>query len=161
MQTGCRIPPGIGEREPMNRRLQQRSAFLMGLLCLLLVGACALWVQSQQRQYALNRRLMAALWKFDDPQALALVNAGADPNTPYALPQAPSLRHLWKDLFHHSVQPGEANTNALLLACGGHWDTGHGSIEARPARRMPPNWCSPCSGMARIRTHRTQTAGLP
>jgi ankyrin repeat protein len=82
------------------------------------VGACGLLWQSHQRQEALNRQLITALVNQDPKQALALVNAGADPNTPFQPPSPPSLKQLWNHLVHHTALPRKDTRSALFLACG-------------------------------------------
>ena len=83
--------------------MKQRRVLILSLLVVaLLVGGCGLWVRQAKRQYTLNRELIAALENDDDKQALALVNAGADPNA--------------------RATPAQANSpNALMLACGITW----------------------------------------
>jgi hypothetical protein len=76
------------------------------LLLAALIGGTGLWLRAQQRQYALNRALIAALVKGDTRLALTLVNEGADPNTPYNPTPVPSLLELVKQLFHRSPPPG-------------------------------------------------------
>ena len=102
---------------------RRRRATLL-TLCLLLAGltiACVLWVRAQQRQYVLNRRLIAVLVNEDDRQALALVNAGADPNTRYEATTAPTLSELVRKFFHRSPLPGNDSPTAFMMACGAAW----------------------------------------
>ena len=81
-----------------------------------------LWLHAQQRQYALNRGLIAALVKGDDRQALALVNAGADPNTHYEPTHVLSLNEFVMQLFHRSPSPlVNDSPTAVLMACGASW----------------------------------------
>jgi hypothetical protein len=105
----------------MSRYRLQRFCFLTSLLLLLLAGGFSLWVRSQQRQYALNRRLITALTQGDDTQALALVNAGAAPNTHYHPPPAPSLLRLWKQLLQRKPPPTDDSPTAFLMASGAEW----------------------------------------
>jgi ankyrin repeat protein len=107
----------------MNKRTHRRIAALL-VLCILLSGlvtVCVLWVRAQQRQYALNRRQIAALVKNDDRQALALIHAGADPNTPYKPTPLPSLWQFGNPWRHRSPEPVNNTSNALFLACGADW----------------------------------------
>lgn len=68
----------------MNKRRFRNAVFLAGFLDLLLVGDSGYWLfQLQRHQYALDRQLISASVKHDNQKALALVNLGADPNTPY------------------------------------------------------------------------------
>jgi hypothetical protein len=57
----------------MKSRAHRRRAVLL-TLCLLVgvivAGGVSLWLRARQRQYALNRQLIAALVKGDDKQAL-------------------------------------------------------------------------------------------
>jgi len=102
----------------MNKHRVKRVALLIGVVGLLLAGAFGLSVRSYRRQEALNRRLITALMKQDPQQALALVNAGADPNTPFKPPSPPSLTQLWNLVLHLTEMPGSDNPNAFQLACG-------------------------------------------
>ena len=49
----------------MNTHRFKLFALLTGIAGLLIIGACALWVQSQQQQYARNRQLIQALMRDD------------------------------------------------------------------------------------------------
>ncbi len=86
------------------------------LVAALLVGGCDVWVRQAKRQYALNRQLIAALDRKDIGQALTLVNAGADPNTRYNPPPAPTLKLLLSHLLHRSPALAEDSFTAFLLA---------------------------------------------
>ncbi len=59
-------------------RRKQIALFALALLAGLM-GFTGLWRRAKQRQYTLNRQLIAALIHSDDRQALVLVNEGADP----------------------------------------------------------------------------------
>jgi ankyrin repeat protein len=85
------------------------------------VGGTVQWLQTQRRQYALNRALIAALVKGDDKQALVLVNEGADPNTRYKAMPVPLLFQLVKQWLHRSPAPVNDSVTALSIACGGLW----------------------------------------
>jgi ankyrin repeat protein len=66
----------------MNHRTYlNRVTMLAFVLWIGLVGNPALGQHARQKQVALNRQLIAALMKGDNKRALALVHAGADPNT--------------------------------------------------------------------------------
>lgn len=106
----------------MNKRRFQHTAFFTVALLFLLVGVCVLWLHAQQRQYALNRQLIAALVQGDDKRALALVKAGADPNTCYTPMPAPSVPELVKQFIHRLSPTVNNGPTALLLACGAPWD---------------------------------------
>ena len=116
----------------MKPPLYKRSALLAFALLLLGVGLpCFVWVRAQQRQYTINRQLIAALKKKDTKQALELVNAGADPNTRFEPTSAPSLPELMNQLLHRSqvtVNNRYATTHrsptAFMLACGTLWSVG-------------------------------------
>ena len=71
-----------------------------------------------QRQYARNRQLIAALIANDTVQALALVNAEADPNTRYDPPPTPTFSRLLNRLLHPAPDPANATLTAFMLACG-------------------------------------------
>jgi ankyrin repeat protein len=96
---------------------RNRAAMITLLLLPLLIGVAGIWLHPQQRQYALNRRLIAALVKNDTEQALALVNAGADPNTHYNPPPIPSLNLLLNQLLHRQSSTDNSPT-AFMMACG-------------------------------------------
>jgi len=122
----------------MNRHRLKRAALFTGLVGLLIVGGIGLSVWRARRQEALNRHLIAVLLKgdvmrwqkvpYDYQEALSLVNAGADPNTPLKPLPAPSLRQLWNYLVHHSPLPVNHSPTAFLMVCGTWWteneDTG-------------------------------------
>ncbi|MCW3054941.1 MAG: hypothetical protein JWN14_4111, partial [Chthonomonadales bacterium] len=98
-----------------------RAVLALGTVGLLLTVACGLWLRSYRRQEALNRQLIAALVKNDAQKALALVNAGADSNTPCHPSPPPSLRQLWDWLVRRFALPRAAAPNAFTMACGGVW----------------------------------------
>jgi len=79
-----------------------------------------LWVLSYQRQEDLNRQLIAALLKRDPKQALAWVNEGADPNTPFKPPSPPSLTQLLNHLIHGTALPKNDTFSAFFMACGAY-----------------------------------------
>ena len=113
----------------MKIRPYKRSALLTSALLLLGMSlACFVWVRKEQRQYALDRALIAALVKgdtkfsplleSDTKRAIALVEAGADPNTRYSPTPSPSLYEFLNRFLRHS-QPRRSNHNptALMIAC--------------------------------------------
>jgi ankyrin repeat protein len=102
----------------MNKPRPYRAVFLLGAVCLLIVGAWGLSWQSHQRQEALNRQLIAALLKNDDQQALVLVDKGADPNTRLNPLPPPSFRQLWNSMLRRSPAPVKYSSTAFLIACG-------------------------------------------
>jgi len=106
----------------MNKRRRYRAVLLLGTVCLLIVGACGLWLRSQQ-QDSLNRQLIAALVTNDTKQALVLVNAGADPNTPYTPAPSFSFQQMCDYLFHRTALPTNRTPSAFLIACGAYWST--------------------------------------
>jgi hypothetical protein len=105
----------------MNKRRVKRVAMITGLVSLLLAGGFGLSLRSHQRQEHLNRQLIAALLKQDPKQALVLVNAGADPNTPFIAPSPPSLTQLWNHLVHRTPLPRNGCRCAFRMACGGDY----------------------------------------
>ncbi|MCW3099375.1 MAG: bcorl1 [Chthonomonadaceae bacterium] len=105
----------------MNTRRFKLFALLMGIVGLLIVGACARWIQSQHHQNTLNRQLIAALMRDDTKTALAFVNAGADPNTREVPTPAPSFTTLLNHLLHRSPVPVNNSPTALMFACGIRW----------------------------------------
>ena len=99
--------------------MKQRHALL--LLITLLGALCVgggVWLHVRQRQYACNRQLIAALIRDDTPAALALVNAGANPNTRSAAPPAPTIQFLLSALLHRSPPTPDDSSTAFQLACG-------------------------------------------
>ena len=91
----------------------------------LLIGLflpCFLWIRAQQHQYTINRELIEALKIDDTSQAMALVEAGADPNTHYEPAPAPSLFLLMQQWLDHKALPVDKSPTAFLLACGMGWD---------------------------------------
>jgi ankyrin repeat protein len=111
----------------------KRTALITVWLLALCVASAGLWLRARQRQYALNRQLIATLVKGDNKQALALVNAGADPNTHYTPTPVPSLLQLARQLLHRSPTPVNDSETALSIACGGYWDgMSYGMQELRP-----------------------------
>jgi len=105
----------------MNTQCIRKTALIFCLAGLLLAGAGGLWIQSRQRQYILSRDLITALMKTDTRQALTLVNAGADPNTPYMVLPPPSPRQLWDYLLHRTRPRDNGSPTAFHIACGSAW----------------------------------------
>ena len=101
-------------------KTRYRSLLGFALILVLLLSGMGLWLHKEQKQYALNRQLIEALTHFDTNQALALVKAGADPNTRLDPPPAPSLQLLLDQLLHRTPLVNKSST-ALLLACGVTW----------------------------------------
>src|ERR1019366_7264804 len=115
--------------------MRRRHTTLIALFLLVgLTGACAIWLRSEQHQYALNRQLIAALVHVDDKQALTLVNGGADPNTRYTPTPVPSLPELVIQLLHRSSPPANDSPTALLIACGAEWSGDFATIDAQVNR---------------------------
>ncbi len=106
--------------------MKRRLLFVSVLVVALLVSGCGLSVWQAKRQYTLNRQLVAALLNNDNKQAIALVNAGADPNTPYATPPAPSFKRLLNQLLHRSSPPPHNDLWAFLFVCGEGWELDNG-----------------------------------
>ena len=90
-------------------------------LVLILCGACGVWLHKERQQYAHNRALIDALTHKDANAALALVNAGADPNERYDPPPAPTFQFLLDTLLHHTRPPANDSPTAFMLACGAPW----------------------------------------
>ena len=99
-------------------RLKRLLLFLSVLVVALLVGVCGLWVGLAKRQYALNRQLIAALENNAAKQALALVEAGADPNTRSDAPLTPSFKILLLRFLRHSPKSSDDSHTALMIVCG-------------------------------------------
>jgi hypothetical protein len=99
--------------------MKRRRGLLWTLaVALALCGACGVWLHVQRQQYERNRQLIAALVHNDTKTALALVNAGAAPNTRQFPAPAPSLKSLLEHLLHHMPPPANDTPTAFLLACG-------------------------------------------
>src|SRR5579863_9697761 len=101
---------------------RKRAAQIMLFLLICLFVSTGLWLRAERRQYALNRQLIAALVKGDNQRALALVNAGADPNMRYKPIPAPSLLQLVRQLLHRSPPPINGSPTTLSIACGAPWN---------------------------------------
>ena len=103
--------------------MKRRRAWLLtttigGVLCALR-GA---WLHIQRQQHARNRQLIDALMQADTATALALVNAGADPNTRFSPPPTPVPNLLPHPLSRAALRPAHESPTTLMLACGGHWN---------------------------------------
>ena len=105
----------------MKRARRQHTVLLA--LCPLTVPVvgCALWLRAQQRQYAINRQLISAIVQGDDKRALALVEAGADPNTRYTPMPVPSLPELVEQFLHRSPPTANFSPTAYQMATGLFW----------------------------------------
>ena len=104
-------------------RMKHRCLLVMFILVVVLfTGGCGLWLRTQQRQYACNRQLIAALLHGDTRQALTLIQEGADPNTPVTALPPPSFSRLLKQFLRHQ-SPSETGPTAFLLACGAECTT--------------------------------------
>jgi hypothetical protein len=97
---------------------RRRGLLWMTTVVLVVCAACSVWLRGQQQQYTLNRQLIAALSQSDTKTALALVNAGADPNTRYEPTPAPTLKLLFDQLLHRRSLPVNNNPTAFIIACG-------------------------------------------
>jgi hypothetical protein len=100
---------------------RKRTILVTFFLMAMLIGGTGLWLRAQRRQYALNRQLIAALVNDNNQQALALVNSGADPNTPYQPLPMPTFMQLLKRLFHRGAPPANHRLTAFQMACGAFW----------------------------------------
>lgn len=115
----------------MNKpRSHKRSALLaLGLLLIGLGLSCVVWVRKEQRQYALNRQLIAALLKDDTSQAREIINAGADPNTPCKSSPAPSLKQLLQQFLHPQSSSLPDSPTALMIACAARAESWYDGTE--------------------------------
>jgi hypothetical protein len=102
----------------------RRKRIALGTLSVIVVvaGVTALWLCAARRQYALDRQLIAALVKKDNKRTLALLDAGADPNTHYTPTPVPTLPELVKRFLHRSPPLVNASPTAFAIACGERWD---------------------------------------
>lgn len=108
------------ERAIMHKkRLRLFTLLPFGLLGVLCFGTWGVLLR-MQRQYDLDRSLIAALTQQDYEQALALVKKGADPNTTYDPPQRPSLRRMMDYLIHRSLPWTDMNPTAFVITCRGY-----------------------------------------
>src|SRR5579871_2665399 len=101
----------------------------LSLSLLLIVGAISLWRHAEPRQDTLNRQLIAALVHGDNQEALALVRAGADPNTRY-LPPPPSVRQAGYIAASGTSSSTNYHPTAFMIACGAPWDQDNAISEA-------------------------------
>ena len=108
----------------MNKKRSHKhlALFAFALLLLGLGLSSFVWVRKEQRQYVLDRQLIAALAKADTKEALALVEAGANPNTWRVSTPAPSLPELIKLLLHPSPPTVNDKQTAFMMACEHRWD---------------------------------------
>jgi hypothetical protein len=101
--------------------MKPKRTLLLSLL-LLLGGIAGLWHHAWQHQCALDSELITALEHYDNGRALALVNAGANPNT--RVPRTSAVSQLVDQLRHHhwtvKLADAEAPT-AFMMACGAEW----------------------------------------
>ena len=100
----------------------KRALLLAATVVLVLCGMCGVWLHKERQQYARNRQLIDALIHDDANRALTLVNAGADPNTPYASLDAPSLKLLLDTLLHRNNSAANNTVTAFMLAYGITWE---------------------------------------
>jgi len=107
----------------MKKRRLQRFVLLIEVGLLLAVIGAPLFL-SRQRQHSLDRQLIAALKKNDTRHAMALLDEGADPNTPCSPLPAPTLEDLREYLICRYIVPDEARLTptAFMIACGAVWD---------------------------------------
>ena len=119
--------------------MKHRRLLILSLLIVaLLVGGCCLWVWQARRQCALNRQLVAALENNDTNQALVLVNAGADPDTRYNPPPAPTLNLLLMQLLHCSTVPADNSPTAFMLASGAFYKQPENAYDPQLRRKDDP-----------------------
>lgn len=85
---------------------------------LLFLAVCSRWLWQAKRQFALDRQLITARGQNNSAQALALVIAGADPNTHIDPTPSPTLAALLQRLLCHQPPPVDYSPTAFLLACG-------------------------------------------
>ncbi len=97
----------------------RRSLLLLLVIVLAVVGAGGLCIWQAKRQYTRNRQFIDALVRHDNKAALALVNAGADPNTRQEASPPPTLPQLLCQLLRRSPPVVNDSTTAFHIACGG------------------------------------------
>ena len=106
----------------MKTHAYKRFTFISVSLLIGLTLSLCLWVWNEQRQYTLNRDLIASLEYNDPKRAIRLVKAGADPNTHYKPSPKPSFQNLWNHWIHSTpptVDPYDLT--AIQMACGEVW----------------------------------------
>lgn len=100
---------------------QRRVLLAIVSVVALFVGMGGLWIWQAKQQHTLDRQLIAALVHNDSKQALALVNRGADPNTPCPETLEFTLKHFSDRYFHRSTALTPPVPTAFELACGVRW----------------------------------------
>ena len=93
------------------------------LVVLLIMIGGGLWLRVQQGQYARDRQLIEALQQGHASQAIALVQAGADPNTRLEPSPPPSIKEMLPRILPNHCVPVNDSPTALLLASGPEWYT--------------------------------------
>ena len=111
--------PLVNER---NMKVRYRSIRFDGIRCRK-QGVIYSRLHRRQQRYALNRHLIYTLAHNDTETALALVNAGADPNTRVKPTPTPSLKRLL-DLDYLPPSTDD-NPTAFIIACGRRWIPPH------------------------------------
>jgi hypothetical protein len=101
-------------------KTHHRLPLWYAITVLLLLGGTVAWLNVQW-QYALNRQLITALVQNDTEKSLALVEAGADPNTRLKPSPAPSLKQLLQRCLRPKPFPANDSPTAFMLACGMLW----------------------------------------
>jgi ankyrin repeat protein len=100
----------------------RRTALFTFLILTGIAVSAGLWWRSRLHQYALDRQLIVAtVINIDDEQAIALVNEGADPNTPFKPSPSPTLRQLLDYLLHHTPLPRNDSATSFQIVCGSGW----------------------------------------
>jgi len=105
----------------MNKHRFKFYILLAGILITLASMTICLKQEEQKRQFALDRHLVAAVVQGDDKQALALVYAGANPNTRYKPPPLFSLFQLVAHKLNRTPEPINDSPTAFMIACGTPW----------------------------------------
>ncbi len=105
-------------------KTQARKRYTFLAFALLVVGSlvlsCFLWVKHEQRQYAMNRELIASFRKGDLQRTLKLVEDGADPNTRVIPLPAPTWQELLKQLLHRPTLSANNSPTAFMVVSGDH-----------------------------------------
>ena len=106
---------------------RRRGLLLTAMVGLAVCAACGAWLTVQRQQYARNRQLIDALTHGDTRTALALVNAGADPNTQAEPVPPPSFKLLLDQLLRRKNSPVNTSPTAFVCACGLNWNPATGA----------------------------------
>jgi ankyrin repeat protein len=123
-------------------KMQVRKRYTVPVSVLLVLGglslACFLWVKNEQRQVQRNRALIDSLAKGDFKRALALVEAGADPNTRVKPQPLPTWQELLKRMISRSTPSSNRSPTAFMVTFGEYYPEHSGEHYIPPDRMRDP-----------------------